>query len=353
VVHDKENLSPYSSDNDDETNLDIINNDNIVSEQLSMTILKSKLYLEKIWVEVINHLKKAKIQVQVVHDKENLSPYSSDNDDETNLDIINNDNIVSEQRSVEGLNEWKSKFLNIENEDAKLAIKLISFYQKALNKLVNLFQTSTRERDILINIVAPLLSKTLNQFNICEFSLYWYVACIPSTNYTNLTNDYQKFDCIAEIRNFGLELLLLEAGDDKTDIYGRKYHNDHSQLKIALKDCLDMFMEWLHLSTAEISEICTLGLQIIDTKWIIYSMTYDPLSKYYFFHQLCSFHFPTSFSDLEFFLPYLIENLLSLRHTMLNMVNKTKEVTIAARTTTPSPQSSPLHETPETPPQIK
>ncbi|CAJ0636491.1 1123_t:CDS:2 [Entrophospora sp. SA101] len=246
-----------------------------------MTILKSKLYLEKIWVEVINHLKKAKIQVQsieaqiidlsgwatidwntilycpdryqVVHDKENLSPYSSDNDDD----------------------------------------------------------------------------------------------------YTNLTNDYQKFDCIAEIRNFGLELLLLEAGDDKTDIYGRKYHNDHSQLKIALKDCLDMFMEWLHLSTAEISEICTLGLQIIDTKWIIYSMTYDPLSKYYFFHQLCSFHFPTSFSDLEFFLPYLIENLLSLRHTMLNMVNKTKEVTIAARTTTPSPQSSPLHETPETPPQIK
>ncbi|CAJ0836816.1 5472_t:CDS:2 [Entrophospora sp. SA101] len=172
-------------------------------------------------------------------------------------------------------------------------------------------------------------------------------------DYTNLTNDYQKFDCIAEIRNFGLELLLLEAGDDKTDIYGRKYHNDHSQLKIALKDCLDMFMEWLHLSTAEISEICTLGLQIIDTKWIIYSMTYDPLSKYYFFHQLCSFHFPTSFSDLEFFLPYLIENLLSLRHTMLNMVNKTKEVTIAARTTTPSPQSSPLHETPETPPQIK
>ncbi|CAJ0749907.1 22266_t:CDS:2 [Entrophospora sp. SA101] len=174
-----------------------------------------------------------------------------------------------------------------------------------------------------------------------------------SSDYTNLTNDYQKFDCIAEIRNFGLELLLLEAGDDKTDIYGRKYHNDHSQLKIALKDCLDMFMEWLHLSTAEISEICTLGLQIIDTKWIIYSMTYDPLSKYYFFHQLCSFHFPTSFSDLEFFLPYLIENLLSLRHTMLNMVNKTKEVTIAARTTTPSPQSSPLHETPETPPQIK
>jgi len=105
--------------------------------------------------------------------------------------------------------------------------------------------------------------------------LYWIEKeCVAVVNrkrkyinpdYTNLTNDYRKFDCIAEIRNFGLELLLLEAGDYKTDIYGRKYHDDYSRLKIALKDCLDMFMERLHLSTAEISEICTLGLQIIDT----------------------------------------------------------------------------------------
>ncbi|CAJ0636487.1 1119_t:CDS:2 [Entrophospora sp. SA101] len=305
-----------------------------------MTILKSKLYLEKIWVEVINHLKKAKIQVQSIEAQIiDLSGWATI---DWNTILYYYTNLTNDYQKFDCIAEIRNfglELLLLEAGDDKTDIYGRKYHNDHSQLKIAL-------KDCLDMFMEWLHLSTAEISEICTLGL-------QIIDYTNLTNDYQKFDCIAEIRNFGLELLLLEAGDDKTDIYGRKYHNDHSQLKIALKDCLDMFMEWLHLSTAEISEICTLGLQIIDTKWIIYSMTYDPLSKYYFFHQLCSFHFPTSFSDLEFFLPYLIENLLSLRHTMLNMVNKTKEVTIAARTTTPSPQSSPLHETPETPPQIK
>ncbi|RUP50256.1 hypothetical protein BC936DRAFT_139853 [Jimgerdemannia flammicorona] len=357
-------------------------NDAALASQVAEIMLKSQSTLEDVWSKVIKKLRKENVQVQsieariidlsgwtlvdwnaILHisDRCNLIKKTRprllrDNIPHDVLEVIRHP--PNELQSINDLEQWKSNLSKMTNEDAQLAIKIISYYRKQLTQAVNLISTSARERDVIVNVIAVLFGKILQRFNIGQFRLYWIEKeCTAvkerkrkfiNTDYTKLTNDSRKFDLIVEMRTYNIELLLLEVGTDTGGATSTKYRMDHTQLKIALKDCLDVFMQQLHSPRAELNGIQTFGIQIIGSIWIIYTMTYDHESKFYFFNQLQSFRLPTSLSELDDFLPRFIENILALRHTMLSMVTKTKHV-MKARATTPSPPSSPIHETPDTP----
>ncbi|KAG9284865.1 hypothetical protein G9A89_003788 [Geosiphon pyriformis] len=357
----------FDADADTDTNANA--DDEALAHEVAEVILKSQLTLEDIWSKVMNELGKAKIRVQSIEARIiDLSGWKSvdwngilhTSDHKIPHDVLK---IIrsppNELQCVDHLDEWKSSLLEIVNEeDAQLARKMISFYQKQLGQVVNLILTSTRERDIIVNVIVPLLGKTLQKFNVGQFKLDWIEKeCTAvtlwkrkyiNTDYTMLTNDYRKFDLIVGMRNYDIELLLLEVGTDQGGATRTKYRVDHTKLKVALKDCLDALVQQLHVPKAELHGISTLGLQIIGSTWIIYAMTYDHQSKFYFFNQLHSFSLPASFADLGDFLPRFIENMLALRHTMLSTIKKIKSI-MKARATTPSPPLSPIHDTPDTP----
>ncbi|CAG8655399.1 13715_t:CDS:2 [Funneliformis caledonium] len=62
--------------------------------------------------------------------------------------------------------------------------------------------------------------------------------------------------------------------------------------------------------------------------------------------------FPTTFSDMKDFLPDFLENLLALRHTLIDLV-KMIRIIAQKRLNMPSLPSSPLHSTTDSPPSMK
>ncbi|CAG8579115.1 7904_t:CDS:2, partial [Cetraspora pellucida] len=123
---------------------------------------------------------------------------------------------------------------------------------------------------------------------------------------------------------------------------------DHSKLKVVMKDCLDALWSKLHFKKAELEEVFIIGIQITGTRWTIYSLSYDSSQNFYFFVEMATLILPTTFSDMEDLLPSFLENLLALRHTLIDLATKIRKIA-RKRLNTPSPQSSPLHETTNTP----
>ncbi|CAJ0855387.1 16951_t:CDS:2 [Entrophospora sp. SA101] len=108
-----------------------------------------------------------------------------------------------------------------------------------------------------------------------------------------------------------------------------KFRQDHSKIKIVMKDCLDSFWNKLHFKKNELEEVFVMGIQITDGDIDIANM-------------------PTILSEMEDLLPDFLENLLALQHTQIELVAKIRKYS-QKRLSTPSPPSSPLHETKESP----
>ena len=109
----------------------------------------------------------------------------------------------------------------------------------------------------------------------------------------------------------------------------------------------------------------------VGTSWTIYSLSYDNSQNFYFFVEMATLILPTTLSEMEDLLPDFLENLLALRvcicygiffrgihwslyckYTLIDLVRKIRTIA-QKRLNTPSPPSSPLHSTTDSPPSVK
>jgi len=69
-------------------------------------------------------------------------------------------------------------------------------------------------------------------------------------------------DLIISLRSYKVELLVLEAGNTEGPIDDTKFREDHSKLKVVMKDCMDAFWHKLHFRKSELEEVFVMGIQI-------------------------------------------------------------------------------------------
>jgi hypothetical protein len=219
-----------------------------------------------------------------------------------------------------------------------------------------------RERDFIVKILGQIIGTLLEEFDIGTFELNWIEKESRSVinrkrkdvheEYMTLTPNMKKIDLIVSLRSHQVELVPLEVGNTSGPMDDTKYRKDHSKLKVVMKDCLDALWGKLHFKKVELEKVFALGIQITGTRWTIYSLSYDNLQNFYFFVEMATLILPTTFSDMEDLLPDFLKNLLALRHTLIDLVKKIRTIA-QKRLNTPSPPSSPLHSTTDSPPSVK
>lgn len=79
--------------------------------------------------------------------------------------------------------------------------------------------------------------------------------------YVKFGNESTKVDVVIELRNYGVELVSVEVGNTETDNDDLKLREDHTALKIELKDMLDNFRYALHFKKKDMAEIFVMGIQ--------------------------------------------------------------------------------------------
>ncbi|RIB13541.1 hypothetical protein C2G38_2197551 [Gigaspora rosea] len=236
-------------------------------------------------------------------------------------------------RSLNDLESWKNKFTNLaSSEDSRLTIGIMEFF--------------------------PIIGILLEEFDISTFELNWIEKeSLSITNrkrkavheeYMKLNSNMRKMDLIISLRSHKTELLPLEVGNTEGPMDDTKYRKDYLKLKVVMKDCLDILWSKLNFKKAELEEVFIIGIQITDTKWTIYSLSYDSSQNFYFFIEMATLILPTTFSNMKNLLLSFLENLLALRHTLIDLVTKIQKIA-RKRLNTPSLQSSPLHETTDIP----
>ncbi|CAG8693252.1 12748_t:CDS:10, partial [Acaulospora morrowiae] len=361
--------------------------DKIVVNKVS-ALLFSNLNLEEIWIKVMERLKKDNLRVQSIESRIvdlsdwtkiewnrilKASDYSQlfiKSRKRLSKDKINNDvgqllrDGPGRIRSLNDLITWKNKFINLEtsSEDSLLIVEIINFFHCCLRREVNVLILKHRERDFIVKVLSPIIGTLLEEFDIGIFELNWIEKESRSVinrkrkamheEYVDLTTSMKKMDLMVTLRSHKNELLPLEVGNTEGPMDDTKYRKDHSKLKIVMKDCLDTLWSKLHFKKVELEGIFTLGIQITDISWTVYSLSYDSSQNFYFFVDMATLILPTTLSDLEDLLPSFLENLLALRHTLLDQVKKIREIA-QRRLSTPSPPSSPLHSTANSPPSVK
>ncbi|RUP42944.1 hypothetical protein BC936DRAFT_137856 [Jimgerdemannia flammicorona] len=245
--------------------------------------------------------------------------------------------------------------------DGELAAQIVAFFHKIFRREVNVLNNTQRERDYIINILGPLFSDLLQEFDSGRFKLYWAsrvekeVRAVTSrkrryvnAEYTQLSQESRKVDMLVELRDFSTELLFLEIGNTEMHFNDTKERVDKSALSIQLKDGIDQLCYGLHFKKADLERIFTIGIQVSGIQWTIFSMRYDVSTKFYFMVEMATLTLPTTLSGMEDLLPSFIESMLALRHTLLYL-NKIIRVIARQRQSTPSPPSSPLGDTIATP----
>ncbi|RUS33416.1 hypothetical protein BC938DRAFT_471830 [Jimgerdemannia flammicorona] len=242
--------------------------------------------------------------------------------------------------------------------DDRIFMTLDSHSHKCLRREMNILDRSQRERDYIVNILGPLFSDLLLEFDIGRFQLYWVEKVIRSVTsrkrrymhaeYTQLSHDCHKVDMLLELRNYKVELLSLEVGNTDMDYDETKERVDRSELTIQLKDTLDQYRYVLHFKKEDMEKIFTIGILVSGNRWTIYAMKFDASAKFYFMTEMGTLTIPTTLSAMADQLPPFIESMLSLRHTLLQL-NQTVQAIARQRLRTPSPPSSPLGDTIPTP----
>ncbi|CAG8811105.1 15683_t:CDS:10, partial [Cetraspora pellucida] len=346
--------------------------DGIIVNKIS-GLLFSNITLEEIWTKVMERLKKEKLRVSIESRIVDLSNWTQVEwnrilkvSDYSQLFIKSRKKLCKEKidKNVQQLlhdesESWKNIFTNLaSSEDSRLTVGIMEFFHLYLRREINVLIMQHRERDFIVKILGPIIGMLLEEFDIGTFELNWIEKESRSvTNrkrkavheeYMTLNSNMRKMDLIISLRSHKTELLPLEVGNTGEPIDDTKYRKDHSKLKIVMKDCLDTLWSKLHFKKAELEEVFIIGIQITGTRWTIYSLSYDSSQNFYFFVEMATLILPTTFSDMEDLLPSFLENLLALRHTLMDLATKIRKIA-RKRLNTPSPQSSPLHETTNTP----
>ncbi|CAI2189107.1 3456_t:CDS:10, partial [Funneliformis geosporum] len=375
-ANEKEDIVPANEDADKSKLYEELANDvvDIISERL-----------EDIWRTVMKRLEDKKIRVQSIESRiidltnwtnlewsrilkheDKIALMKSFNKklekeriDQKVLDFI--DNPSNSLRNLNDLQEWKTKISTIGSEDAILASEIISFFHKCCRREINILTVPLRERDYTLAILGPLLGDLLQEFNIGQFELFWIEKICNATNsrkrkslnaeYIELNRDNTKLDMSLEFRNFKIEIMTVEVGNTEMKKDELKLQSDHTAIKIELKDMIDDFYNKLHFNKKDLADIYTIGIQVTGHHWSIYSLSYDHDLNFYFFTELATLDVPKSPTTMRGLLPTFIKTLLGLRHTLLTLNDKILSITSARRErkSTPSPPSSPPHETSETP----
>ncbi|CAJ0768311.1 15222_t:CDS:10, partial [Entrophospora sp. SA101] len=363
-----ENIQISSTHDQDVNNQEI---DSIIVDKISDLIF-SNLNLEEIWDKVMERLKQENLRVQSIEsrivDLSNWKKVDWGRILETSdyAQLFNGSkrklckNLIDKEvqnllrdgcgqiRSLNDLKLWKDKFSILKSEDAQLTAGVIEFLE------VNILVMQHRERDYIVKILSPIIGFIFEEFDVGTFELNWIekdcrsVTCrkrkFVHEEYMELEPPSKKMDLIISLRSYKVELLVLEAGNTEGPMDDTKFRQDHSKIKIVMKDCLDSFWNKLHFKKNELKEVFVMGIQITGTRWTIYSLVYDNSKKFYCFTEMATLTLPTILSEMEDLLPDFLENLLALRHTQIELVAKIRKFS-QKRLSTPSPPSSPLHET--------
>ncbi|RUS29621.1 hypothetical protein BC938DRAFT_480445 [Jimgerdemannia flammicorona] len=383
IVGDKGETESIAGD--DGMSHELLATDSQATDQFSSLVLDSEFTLEEIWEKIMSRLNKSESCIQSIESR--IIDLAEWNNVEWRRILETGDhgalirrtrrmmektavdakvrNIIGNPpdglMSIAALRTWKMAFESIDGEDARLAAEIVGYFEETFSREINILIQDLRERDVVMKILGPLLGNLLEKFDIGRFEVFWIEKeCKAVTarkrrhvdaKYSILCNNTVKMDMIVEMRGYEAELLLLEIGntDSAEPTNGNKCRLDRSKLKIALKDCVDMFWWRLGLKKKQLQEMFLIGLQIIGHRWIAYSMSYDPTSEFYFFNHLATFELPTTLSNLEDFLPRFILNLLSLRRTLLQQDKRLRQLISANREHTPSPPASPPQPTSTTP----
>ncbi|CAI2180559.1 15998_t:CDS:2 [Funneliformis geosporum] len=201
-------------------------------------------------------------------------------------------------RNLNDLKQLKDKLSNIRSEDGNLLAEIISFLIEKESKAVK-----TRKRRKI------------------------------HAEYVKFGNESTKLDVIIELRNYGIELVTAEVGITQKDYDDLKFREDHTALKIELKDMIDNFYDVLHFKKKDLAKIFVMGIQATGQKWTIYCLSYNYDVNFYFLSEVTMLIIPKTMSAVESLLGPFIKNLLRFRHTLLMLNTK---ITIAR-------QSTPLH----------
>nr|CAG8465587.1 9951_t:CDS:10 [Entrophospora candida] len=304
-----ENIQLLSTHDQDVNNPEI---DSIIVDKIPDLIF-SNLNLEEIWDKVMERLK-----------QENLS-IKSRIVDLSNWKKVDWDRILETSDYVQLFNGSKK------NLYAQLTAGVIEFFHLCLQREVNILVMQPQERDYIVKILSSIIGFIFEEFDVGTFELNWIekncrsVTCrkrkFVHEEYMELEPPLKKMDLIISLRSYKVELLVLEAGNTEGPMDDTKFWQDHSKIKIVMKDCLDSFWNKLHFKKNELKEMVTLTL-------------------------------PTILSEMEDLLPDFLENLLALWHTQIELVAKIRKFSQKSLST-PSPPSSPLHKTTVSPLKIQ
>ncbi|CAG8592120.1 14371_t:CDS:2, partial [Acaulospora colombiana] len=292
--------------------------DSIVVDKISDLIL-SNLNLEEIWDKVMERLKQENLRVQSIESQiVDLSNWKKvdwsrilktpdyaqlfnrskkklckDSIDKEVQDLLHDG--CGQIRSLNDLKLWKSKFSVLKSEDSQLAVGVIEFLE------INILVMQHRERDYIVKILSPIIGFIFEEFDIGTFELNWVEKDSRSVThgkrkfvheeYMELEPPSKKMDLIISLRSYKVELLVLEAGNTEGPMDDTKFRQDHSKIKIVMKDCLDSFRYKLHLKKSELEEVFVMSIQITDGDVDV----------------------ANNLSEMEDLLPGFLRNLLALR----------------------------------------
>ncbi|CAG8683504.1 7103_t:CDS:2, partial [Ambispora leptoticha] len=110
----------------------------------------------------------------------------------------------------------------------------------------------------------PIIGFIFEEFDIGTFELNWIEKDSRSATcrkrkfvheeYVNLDPPTKKMDLVISLRSYKVELLVVEAGNTEGSMDDTKFREDHSKIKVVMKDCLDAFWSKLHFRKDELKK---------------------------------------------------------------------------------------------------
>ncbi|RUP51553.1 hypothetical protein BC936DRAFT_147427 [Jimgerdemannia flammicorona] len=257
--------------------------------------------------------------------------------------------------SLSGLRGLQHELENTSSNEGLLAGQLVSTFHKFFRREINVVNHSQRERDYIVNVLSPILNDLFQEIDSSRFRISWQeVHAVTDrkrrmihAEFTHLNNDMRLTDMLLELRSFNLEVVTVEVGNMEKSHDDTKERVDKSALTIQLKDMLDAFVYRINFTKEELKDVCTIGMQIEKNDWVIYVMTFDASSKFYFMCEVARIVLPTTLAAMSVLLPQLMSILLALRHTLLELDGIVTRI-VQYRTIS-QPPSSPLAQTIPTP----
>ncbi|KAF0431524.1 hypothetical protein F8M41_005376 [Gigaspora margarita] len=281
IASSPETVQPYGQEDQENQEVDDAGIDKIIVNKVS-ALLFSNLNLEEIWIKVMDQLKKDNLRVQSIEFRTNVEWNRILNvSDYSQLFIksrkkLSKDKINDDVRQL--LRDGTDRIIFYANTDWFL------FSHCCLRREVNVLILKHREHDFIVKILGPIIGTLLEESDIGIFELNWIEKESHSVTsrkrkavheeYKDLTTSMKQMDLIVTLRSY------------KNTLRSK-----------------------LHFKEAELEGVFTLGIQITDISWTIYSLSYDSSQNFYFFVEMATLILPTTLSDMEDLLPSFLETL--------------------------------------------